>query len=152
MISPTDSAATIAAFEQRAAAIDQDTIRMRRTQTPVNFGAGSAGTLTAWRAGPVWRRLRVEMVGVGFHSTDDYWLSDGAFLGARLEMVRPNRKPAVDVVWFRGPALYRWTDAAGRRLAPDARSTQFEVRMMRARLDSLLRLLDADDAARPATR
>lgn len=145
----TDSVATIAAFERRVAAIERDTARMDRTQTPLTLGAGTTGRLTAWRVGPVWRRLRVEAEGPGFRSLDNYWFSDGIFLGARLELVRPKRKPAVDVVWFRGPSLYRWTDADGRHLTPEARSTQFEVQMMRARLDSLLHLLDT---ARTPTR
>lgn len=142
----TDSAATIAAFERRVAAIERDTARMNKVQASVALGASTTGLLTGWRVGPVWRRLRVAADGPGFRSLDNYWLSDGIFLGARLEVARPKGKPDVDVIWFRGPSLYRWTDADGRHLTPDARSTQFQVQMMRARLDSLLHLLDATQA------
>jgi hypothetical protein len=145
---PTDTAATIAAYEARVARIEQDTVAMTQTQKPIALGAGSSGLLSAWRAGPVWRRLRVEAEGAGFRTRDDYWFGDGVLLGARLEVSRPGRRPAVDRVWFRNQALYRWTDAAGRHLNPEARSTQFEVRMMRARLDTLLQRLNADDAIR----
>lgn len=150
--SPRDSAATLAWFEQRVAAIERDTIAMDKTQKPMSLGAGAAGLVTAWRAGPVWRRLRVEGNGAGFRSVDDYWLSNGVFLGARLEIIRPGRRAAVDQLWFRDRALYRWTDPSGRHLNPDARSTQYEVRTMRARLDSLIRLVSADDAIRKPLR
>lgn len=150
--SPGDSDATLAWFAQRAAAIERDTIAMDKTQRPTSLGAGAAGLVTAWRAGPVWRRLRVEGEGAGFRSVDDYWLSDGVFLGARLEIIRPGRRATVDSLWFRDRALYRWTDPGGRHLNPDARSTQYEVQMMRARLDSLLRLVSADDARRKPQR
>ncbi len=148
----TDSAATIALFASRVAAIEADTILMEQTQKPITLGAGSAGLLTAWRAGPVWRRLRVEGQGTGFRTVDNYWLSDGVFLGARLEVIRPGRRPGVDEIWFRDRQLYRWTDAAERHLDPAARSTQFLVQMMTARLDSLLQVLAADDALRMPER
>lgn len=125
---------------------------MNRTEKPVSFGASTSGHVTAWRAGPVWRRLRVEADGPGFRSTDDYWLSNGVFLGARLELVRPDRATAVDQLWFRDGALYRWTDPSGRHLNPEARSTQYEVQRMRARFDSLLSIVSADDAIRTPTR
>lgn len=150
--SPRDTAATIASFIARVAAIEADTGQMDRAELPIAPGAGSAGLLTAWRTGPVWRRLRVEADGAGFHSIDNYWLSNGVFLGARLEVVRPGRPAAVDTIWFRDRTLYRWTDPDGRRLNPDARSTQFQVQMMHARLDSLLQRLRAADAVRPTAR
>jgi hypothetical protein len=149
---PTDSAATIADFETRAARIDAESARLSRSERPVAIGAGAAGVLTAWRDGTVWKRVRVEASGTGFRSVDNYWLDDGVFLGARLEVVRPGRRPAVDRVWFRGDRLYRWTNAAGRHLEPDARSTQYEVLMLRARLDSLLHALAADDMVRRPSR
>ncbi len=150
--SPTDTAATIQAFEARVAQIERDTAVMDQVQKPISLGAGTDALLSAWRAGPVWKRLRVEASGTGFHSVDDYWLSDGVFLGARLEMIRDGRKPSVEQVWFRDQRLYRWTDAAGRHPNPAARSTQYEVTMLRARLDTLLRRLDADDAVRRPPR
>jgi hypothetical protein len=58
----------------------------------------------------------------------------------------------VDQVWFRDRELYRWTDADGRHLEAEARSTQFQVRMMRARFDSLLARLSALDAVRTGAR
>ncbi len=149
---PTDTLATIQAFEARVAQIERDTTLMDQLQKPISLGAGTDALLTAWRAGPVWKRLRVEASGSGFHSVDDYWLSDGVFLGARLAMIRDGRKPSIEQVWFRNQRLYRWTDAAGRHPNPDARSTQYEVQMLRARLDTLLHRLDADDAVRRPPR
>ena len=149
---PRDSVATLAWFRQRVAEIESDTAAMTRTEKPVSLGAGTSGLVTAWRAGPVWRRLRVEADGPGFRSTDDYWLSNGVFLGARLEVVRPDRPTAVDQLWLRDGALYRWTDPSGRHLNPEARSTQYEVQRMRARFDSLLSIVAADDAIRKPTR
>lgn len=146
--SPADTEATLAWFARRVAAIERDTGTMQAVVKPLTPGAGSTGRLTAWRAGPVWRRIRVESEGAEFRTVDHYWLADGTFLGARLELLRPGKRPAVDEVWFRGAALYRWTDAEGRHLNAEARSTQYEVQMMRARLDSMLVVLTADDAVR----
>jgi hypothetical protein len=67
-------------------------------------------------------------------------------------MLRRDRPGEVDLVWFRDGALYRWTDPSGRRLNPAARSTQYEVQRMRARFDSLLSIVAADDAIRQPTR
>ncbi len=150
--SPRDSEATLVWFAQRAAAIERDTAVMDRTEKPVSLGAGTSGLVTGWRAGPVWRRLRVAAEGPGFRSTDEYWLSNGVFLGARLALARPGRPTAVDQLWFRDGALYRWTEPSGRRLNPAARSTQYEVQRMRARFDSLLSLVADDDAARKPPR
>ncbi len=150
--SPLDSVAMLAWFAQRVAAIEQDTLVLDRTEKPVALGARTTGLLTAWRAGPVWRRLRIQAEGPGFRSSDDYWLSNGVFLGARLEMMRRDRPAEVDRLWFRDGALYRWTDPSGRRLNPAARSTQYEVQRMRARFDSLLSIVTADDAMRKPTR
>ncbi len=138
---PRDSTATIAAFERRAAQIDRDTLRFERIEQPIAIGAGTSGLLTAWRAGRIWQRLRVVGQGTAFSTRDTYWFSNGAFLGARLETLREGRRPTVDQVWFRDRALYRWSDPAGRHLDPHARSTQYETRMMQARLDSLLGML-----------
>jgi hypothetical protein len=145
---PGDSAATLAAFRQLAQQIDRDTIRFESTQQPIALGAGTAGLLTAWRAGRIWQRVVVQGSGAGFETRDTYWFSNGALLGARLEMLRVQRKPAIDEIWFRDRTLYRWTDHVGRHLEPDARSTQYEVRMLRERLDVLMRTLERDEIVR----
>ena len=147
-----DSAAILDSFAKLAHAIDLDTARFERTQKPVTLGAGTRGDATAWRAGRIWQRLHVNANGDSFRTADTYWFSNGALLGAQLELMRAGLKPAVDRVWFRDRMLYRWTDAAGRRLEPAARSTQYEVLMMRARLDSLLRVLEHDDIVRHPRR
>lgn len=140
---PTDSAATIALFERRVAQIERDTDRFERIDRPIALGAGTSGLLTGWRAGRIWQMLRLDGAGPAFHSRDTYWFADGAFLGARLEMLRTQRRAAVDQIWFRDRGLYRWSDPAGRHLDPHARSTQYEVQMMQTRLDTLLRELTA---------
>jgi hypothetical protein len=145
---PTDSVATLTLYRRRALAIDHDTITMQRTQKPLSIGAGATAQVTAWRAGPVWRRLTVETTGPGFRTTDIFWLHSGVLLGAQLTTQRDDRKPAVDEVWFRNRTLYRWTDPVGRHLNPDTRSTQYDVRRLSVRLDSLLALVSADDAVR----
>jgi hypothetical protein len=147
----TDTAATLVWFAQRAAAIERDTARLQQTQRTISLGAGAIGLLRSWRVGPVWRRLRVEGQGEGFRTTDDYWFDHGVLLGARLELHRGDARPAVDEIWFRTNALYRWTDAAGRSLNPDARSTQFAVQMLLARLDTLVTYLN-DSSPRRARR
>jgi hypothetical protein len=148
---PDDSAAMLVWFERQAAAIDTDTLRLARSARPLALGAGAAGTMTAWRDGRIWTRAHVETRGAGFQSADTYWLRNGVLLGARLSLLRPGRKPAVDRIWFRDRTLYRWTNASGERLNPAARSTQYELRTFRARYDSLFALLDADDRShRPA--
>lgn len=143
-----DSAAVIDSFANIVAAIDRDTLRFRRKRKPIALGAGTSGILTAWRAGNIWQRLHVDGNGAAFRTRDTYWFSNGVLLGAELSLARLGRKPAVDRVWFRNRALFRWTDGEGRRLEPAARSTQYEVQMMRSRLDSLLRVLDRDDIHR----
>ncbi len=148
----TDSAATIAGFESRIAQIERDTDRFERVDQPIALGAGTSGLLTAWRAGRIWQKLRVDGAGPAFHSRDTYWFADGAFLGARLEMLRTDRRAAVDEIWFRDRALYRWRDPSGRHLDPHARSTQYEVQMMQARLDTLLRVLSASELTRQRVR
>ena len=148
----TDSAATIAGFEQRVAQLERDTAHFERIDQPLALGAGTSGLLTGWRAGRIWQMLRVDGAGPSFHSRDTYWFADGAFLGARLEMLRTDRRAAVDQIWFRDRALYRWRDPAGRHLDPHARSTQYEVKMMQARLDTLLRVLSASELARQRSR
>jgi hypothetical protein len=148
----TDSAATIAAFEQITAHIDRDTLRFDRVEQPISLGAGASGLATGWRTGTIWQRLRVDGDGSGFRSTDTYWYSNGALLGARLETTRTGKKPTVDQVWFRDRKLYRWRDPVGRHLEPAARSTQYEVLMLRARVDTLLRALTAPELTRQAPR
>ncbi len=148
MPDPVDTVATLALYAERAAAIARDSARLQRTQVPVTLGAGITGVLHAWRAGPVWRRLRVEGEGAGLRMVDEYWIDNGVLLGARLEMQRADQRPAVDHVWFRRNALYRWTDATGRVLNPASRSTQFEVHMLRARFDTLVQHLTSRDAQR----
>lgn len=145
---PADSAATIAGYELRVAQIERDTGRFERVVQPIALGAGTSGLLTAWRAGRIWQMLRVDGAGPAFHSRDTYWFAEGAFLGARLEMQRTDRRPAVDQIWFRDRAFYRWQDPAGRHLDPHARSTQYEVQMMQARLDTLLSVLTASELTR----
>ena len=131
-----------------AVAIDRDTLRLERTRRFIALGAGTSGVLTAWRDGNIWQRLHVDGNGATFRTRDTYWFSNGVLLGAELSTARVGGMPAVDRVWFRHRALYRWTDAKGRHLEPTARSTQYEVQMMRARVDSLLRVLDRDDLRR----
>ena len=143
-----DSAARIDSLAKIAGAIDRDTLRLQRKRKPITLGAGTNGVLTAWRDGNIWQRLHVDGNGAAFRTRDTYWFSNGVLLGAELSLARFGGKPAVDRVWFRNRALYRWTDAEGRHLEPAARSTQYEVQMMRARLDSLLRVLDRDDIRR----
>jgi hypothetical protein len=150
--SATDSAATIAAFELLSARIDRDTLRWERVDQPVSLGAGASGLATGWRAGNIWQRLRVVGEGSGFHSTDTYWYSNGALLGARLETTRAGARTAVDQVWFRDRKLYRWRDPVGRHLEPAARSTQYEVQMLRARVDTLMRALTAPEIVRQRPR
>ena len=145
---PTDSVATIAAFEQRVTQIDRDTLRFDRVELPMSLGAGTSGRVTAWRAGNVWQKLRVDSEGAGFHSVDTYWYSDGALLGARLETTRAGKRTTMDQVWFRDRALYRWRDPVGRHLEPAARSTQYEVQMLRARLDTVMRVLTTAELTR----
>jgi hypothetical protein len=144
----SDSVATLAALQLRADAIEHDSARFDVVATPLALGAGANALVTAWRLGNVWTRVRVEGEGAGFRTTDSYWLTDGVLMGARLAIVRDGRRPAIDQVWFRDGALYRWTDAAGRRLNPSARSTQYEVRMLRARFDTLMRRLTAAELRR----
>ncbi len=147
-----DSAAMLAWFARQAAVIDADTLRVTRSEHTLALGASTAASLTAWRDGAIWTRLRVETRGPGFQSYDDYWLRYGVLLGAQLTVLRPGRRAAVDRIWFRDMALYRWTDASGDHLNPAARSTQYEVQMMRTRFDSLVHILSSDDLARPPAR
>lgn len=143
---PHDTAATLAQLKQFVTAVDADTVRMQHVTQPLDLGAGARGTLTAWRAGGSWQRLRVDTDGAGFRTADTYWLHDGTCVGARLETVRADGRPKVERLWFRDSTLYRWTDAAGRVLERDARSTQSEVAMLRTRLDRALRQLPSSVA------
>ncbi len=140
---PGDTAATLAQLGQFIAAVDRDTARMQRVTQPVDLGAGAVGTVTAWRAAGAWQRVHLDVTGDGFHTSDIYWLHDGACVGARLESLRTGAASKVEQVWFRDSTLYRWTDAAGRRLHRDARSTRFEVSMLRTRLRRVLQQLGA---------
>ena len=130
------------------AAVDRDTTRMDVVTRSIDLGAGARGMMTAWRAGRAWQRVRLESRGEGFVTTDTYWLHDGLCVAARLESVRPDERPKVERIWFRDSTLYRWTDAAGRRMERDARSTQSEVGMLRTRLDRALQQLDTVPAPR----
>jgi hypothetical protein len=143
-----DSAAMLDSLTGMAHRIDRDTLRLERKQTAIALGAGTSGTLTAWRVGRIWRRLHLDSDASAFRTSDTYWFDNGVLFGAQLELTRSRRKAAVDSVWFRNRELYRWTDAEGRHLEGAARSTQYEVQMLRARLDSLLRTLDRDDIVR----
>lgn len=151
-VSPRDTSGMLAEMARAVRTIERDTAGMEVTQRPVALGAGTHGLVTGWRTGPVWRRLRVENEGPQFTSVDDYWLSNGAFLGATLTVHRPKQRAAIDSVWFRNGSLYRWTDAAGRTLNPDARSTKYLVQMLQARRDTLLQILSANDAVRQPQR
>lgn len=145
-----DSAAILDSLARITRTIDNDSLRFERRQHPVALGAGTTGLLTAWRAGRIVERLQVEASGDAFRTRDTYWFSNGALLGAQLELARDGRRPSVDRVWFRNRALYRWTDAEGRWLLPAARSTQYEVQMLRARLDTLLQTLARNELQRTA--
>ncbi len=135
---PDDTAATLAQLRQFVADVDRDTARMERVTQLLPVGAGATGTVTAWRAGRAWQRVKVETEGDGFRTSDLYWLHDGFCVGARLESQRGMEARKSERVWFRDTTLYRWTDAAGRRLHRDARSTHFEISMMRERLDRVM--------------
>jgi hypothetical protein len=177
----TDTLATVSQFERRVSAIINDSSVQEHVQVSIDLGAGATGQLHGWRAGPVWRRLRLDGEGAGFRSVDEYWLEHGTLLGARLELRRTNTRtngstndslngspngntniransrtnsrtsdrPQVDQIWFRTNALYRWTDRDGRVMNPASRSTQFEVRMLRARLDSLVHHLSGSGTPAP---
>ncbi|MCC7052384.1 MAG: hypothetical protein IT355_03895 [Gemmatimonadaceae bacterium] len=142
-----DTAASIAELTRRAARIDQDTLTMPARTRPVDLGAGATGTLTAWRLGSEWRRLRLVSEGETFRNVDTYWRADGALLGARLESGRPGAKPQTDIVFFRDGAVYYWLAADGRKLNTDARSTVSEAEMLQRRLADILDVLADDDAA-----
>ena len=144
--SARDSNATLDSLTAFTARVDADTTRMIRIQRQLELGAGSTALLTAWRAGTVWQRLRVDATGTGFWSSDTYWLHHGAVVGAKLTMVRPDQPPAIERVWFRKATLYRWVDSRARRLAVDAQSTKTGVEMLRARLDRVVQQLPASTA------
>ena len=143
-----DSAAILDSLATISQSIDRDTLRLKRQQTAVALGAGTSGILTGWRIGRIWRRLHLDSDANAFRTSDTYWFDNGVLLGAQLELTRNTRKTAVDRIWFRNRALYRWTDAEGRHLEPAARSTQYEVQMLRTRLDTLLHTLDHDETVR----
>lgn len=135
--------ATLDSLRLFTSRVDADTTRMESFRRPLELGAGSTATLTAWRSDSAWQRVRVDAEGAGFRTSDTYWLHGGALVAARLEMVRPDGPAAVEQVWFRGGELYRWTDAQQRPLAPEAQSTITEVEMLRARLRRILAALPA---------
>ncbi len=144
----TDSVASIARFVQLVTAIDRDTAGMQRVVKPLRVGAGAGGTVTGWRFGPVWQRVRAETVGDRFRTRDEYWFSNGVLLGARLTVTRSGRRDESDHVWFVDNKLYRWTDAEGRHLNREARSTQYQLLTLRTALDSLMRTLSIVEPAR----
>ncbi len=144
--SARDSIATLSALASFTAHVDADTARMAATQRQLEMGAGATGTLTAWRAGTSWQRLHVQGEGTGFRTSDTYWLTNGALVGARLELTRPDRPGRVDQVWFRGAELYRWIDADGRALSSGARSTKSEVSTLRDRVSRIVQLLPSPDS------
>jgi hypothetical protein len=146
--STADSVASIARFVQLVRAIDRDTAGMQRVVKPLRVGAGAGGTVTGWRFGPVWQRVRAETVGDRFRTRDEYWFSNGVLLGARLTITRSGRRDESDQVWFVDNELYRWTDAEGRHLNRESRSTQYQVLTLRAALDSLMRTLSIVAPAR----
>ncbi len=144
--STRDSTATLSALASFTNHVDADTARMVITQRQLEMGAGATGTLTAWRAGTSWQRLHVDGEGTGFRTNDTYWLHDGALVGARLELTRPDRPSRVDQVWFRGAELYRWIDADGRALSSGALSTKSEVSTLRDRVSRIVQLLPSQDS------
>ena len=147
-----DSAAILDSLTTISQSIDRDTLRFERKQTAVALGAGTSGSLTGWRIGRIWRRLHLDSDASAFRTNDTYWFDNGVLFGAQLALTRSTRKTAVDRIWFRNRMLYRWTDAEGRHLEPAARSTQYEVQMLRARLDTLLRALDREEIVRRPRR
>lgn len=148
LAAPRDTAATLQEMERFIAAVDRDTTRMEVMTRPVDIGADARGTARAWRIGRSWQRVQLDAGGAGFHTTDTWWLHEGAGVAARLESVRPNERPEVDHIRFRDSTLYRWTDASGRILNRDARSTRYQVDALRARLTRVLQQLDASSSAR----
>ncbi len=137
----TDEGATLDSLTAFTARVDADTARMPSIRRQLELGAGTTGLLTAWRSDAEWQRLHVAADGAGFSTRDTYWLHDGALVGARLEIHRPGQPVAFEHVWFRRGALFRWVDAAGRPLNPEARSTQSEVDMLRSRFDRIVQAL-----------
>lgn len=150
--SARDSTATLAALSSFRSRVDADTARMAVISRPLDLGAGATGTLTAWRAGRAWQRMRVSGEGTGFRSDDIYWFHDGGLVGAQLTITRPNQPARMDQVWFRGADVYGWVDADGRRLSLDSRSTQSEVAALRDRIDRIALLLPSIDSVPQATR
>lgn len=139
-----DSSATLDTLASFTARVDGDTARMERVELAVELGAGATGTLTAWRADSVWQRIHLVAGDSAFRTTDTYWLHDAKPVVARLASQRPQQQPTVEQVWLRDGQLYRWVDARGRHLSPEAQSTRTEVEMLTARV---ARLLDALPAA-----
>jgi hypothetical protein len=150
--SARDSTATVAALDSFRSRVDADTAHMTVLSRPLDLGAGATGTLTAWRAGPAWQRVRVSGEGIGFRSDDIYWFHDGELVSAQLSLSRPDQPARVDEVWFRGPDLYRWIDGDGRRLLLDARSTHSDVEALRDRIDRFTALLPATESPSQPTR
>lgn len=141
-----DSGAVLAALVTRMSTIDRDTLSMHRAERTIDLGAGAMGVLVAWRSGAVWRRLELQGSDSTFRRLEQYWLSGSGLIAARQELARPNEEAKVDSIWFRDGKLYRWVDAERRHLNSEARSTQYEVAMLRKRLDDLLEVLAADSA------
>ncbi len=122
---------------------------MTRTSRPIDLGAGTTGVLLAWRAGPVWRRLRLEGSGPGFTTVETYWLGTAGPIGVRQETIRTGESPRIETIWFRDSVPYRWIDADGRRLSLQSRSTEYQVTSLRTRLTDLLQVLADTTEARP---
>lgn len=141
-----DSGAVLAALVTRMSTIDRDTQAMHRAERTIDLGAGAMGVLVAWRSGTVWRRLQLQGSDSTFRRLEQYWLNGSGLIAARQELARPNEQAKVDSIWFRDGKLYRWVDAERRHLNGEARSTQYEVEMLRKRLDDLLEVLAADSA------
>ena len=144
-----DTAATLAELARRTAAIDADTATMSRSSHPIDLGAGTTGVLHAWRAGPVWRRLRLEGDGDGFTTIETYWLGTAGPLKARQETVRPGETPRIETIWFRDSLPYRWLDADGRTLTLQSRSTEYQADGLRTRLADLMQVVIDTGTAQP---
>lgn len=150
LIPSTDRGRTIAALAQLTREIDADTARLSATRHMTDLGGGATGAVTVWRADSIVTRVHVAGTGEGFTSADDYWMRGTVLIAAHLVTARAGRPPAEDRVWFRNGALYQWIDADGERLEPAARSTAFELEMLRSRLTRVLEPSRAGSLATPA--
>lgn len=140
-----DRRRTIAALKELTREIDADTARLVATRHTTDLGAGARGLVTIWRSDSTLTRVHVAGTGKGFTSSDAYWMRDTVLIAAHLVTTRRRERPRVDHVWFRNGELYEWIAADGEHLEPAARSTVYQLRMLRSRLS---RVLEADGTGR----